>query len=165
MARSGNPADLVARNLEALRGALEQSVTVQTSRLHDLVDDLVARGSLSRAEADNLVSQLLSASRAYSQTLLQVLDGITATATAPVRATAGRIAETVSQTVRSAPIRVPGRRASTGRALPDLSTLTVAQAKEQLDGLDAADLRRLREQEVAGKSRKGVLDEIARRLG
>lgn len=182
MARSSNPADLIPRNLRALHGALEHSVTIQATKLQELMDDLVVRGSLSRAEADNLLGQLVSASKAYSQALLQVLDMVTETATAPVRATAGRLAGTVAQSVKQAPRLVPGRRKpapavaapraeATSAAvtalptLPDLSTLTVPQAKARLAGLDASALRKLREQEVAGKNRKGVLDEIARQLG
>lgn len=192
MARNGNPADLIPRNLRALHGALEHSVTIQATKLQELMDDLVVRGSLTRAEADDLLGQLVSASKAYSQALLQVLDTVTETATAPVRATAGRlagtagaVAGTVAQSVKQAPRLVPGRgraaapkapkaasRPASARpappeaaALPDLSTLTVPQARSRLAGLDAATLRRLREQEVAGKNRKGVLDEIARRLG
>lgn len=181
MARNGSPADLIPRNLRALHGALEHSVTIQATKLQELMDDLVVRGSLSRAEADNLLGQLVSASKAYSQALLQVLDTVTETATAPVR-TAGRLAETVAgtvaQSVKQAPRLVPGRRKPAApRAaakpvaavtalptLPDLSTLTVPQAKARLTGLDASALRKLREQEVAGKNRKGVLDEIARQL-
>lgn len=181
MARNGSPADLIPRNLRALHGALEHSVTIQATKLQELMDDLVVRGSLTRAEADNLLSQLVSASKAYSQALLQVLDTVTETATTPVR-TAGRLAETatrtVAQSVKQAPRLVPGRRKPAARparpataavtalpALPDLSTLTVPQAKARLAGLDASALRSLREQEVAGKNRKGVLDEIARQLG
>lgn len=191
MARSGNPADLIPRNLRALHGALEHSVTIQATKLQELMDDLVARGSLTRAEADNLLGQLVSASKAYSQALLQVLDTVTENATAPVRASASRLAGTagavagsvaasVAQSVKQAPRLVPGRgrpaapkvaSRSEGAApapavpLPDLSTLTVPQAKARLAGLDPSALRALREQEVAGKNRKGVLDEIARRLG
>lgn len=177
MARTGGPADLIPRNLRALHGALEHSVTVQATKLQELMDDMVTRGSLTRADADHLLGQLLSSSKAYSQALLQVLDTITETATAPVRATAGRIAQAVTQ----APKLVPGRRTSPTTAaqasrapvvvtdepdgLPDLSTLTVVQVKARIAGLDASALRRLRDQEVAGKNRKGVLAEIAQQLG
>ena len=181
MARNVSPADVIPRNLRALHGALEHSVTIQATKLQELMDDLVVRGSLTRAEADNLLGQLVSASKAYSPALLQGLDMVTDTATAPVRATAGRLADTagavagtVAQSVRQAPRLVPGRgRPASPKAapapvvavLPDLSTLTVPQVKSRLAGLDASALRRLREQEVAGKNRKGVLDEIARQLG
>ncbi|WP_418059226.1 hypothetical protein [Pimelobacter simplex] len=183
-----NPADLIIRNLRALHGALEHSVTIQATRLQELMDDLVARGALTRAEADHLVGQLVTTSRAYSQALLQVLDSVTAESrkvlsapkvlTSPVRATAGLLVGTV----RQAPKLVPGRRTTatataTATAtpaapaapevpdLPDLADLTVAQVKPRLAGLDAPALRRARDQESAGKNRKGVLAEIDRLLG
>lgn len=200
MARNGGSADLISRNLRALHGALEHSVTVQATKLQELMDDMVARGAITRAEADRLLGQLVGASKAYSQALLQVLDTVTETATAPVRATAGRIAQAVTQ----APKLVPGRRRTPKAAspasraappataavdaeppatsarprltvvessgpgadgLPDLASLTVTQVKARIAGLDASVLRRLRDQEVAGKNRKGVLMEIARQLG
>ena len=115
MARTGNTADLIPRNLRALRGALENSVTIQVSKLQEAADDLVARGALTRAEADKLVGNLVTNSKAYSQALLQVLDTVStearknveagvATAVAPVVSTAGKIADTV----RQAPAMVPG---------------------------------------------------------
>ncbi|UUW87933.1 hypothetical protein [Pimelobacter simplex] len=187
MGTSVNPADLIIRNLRALHGALEHSVTIQATRLQELMDDLVARGALTRAEADHLVGQLVTTSRAYSQALLQVLDSVTAESrkvlsapkvlTSPVRATAGLLVGTV----RQAPKLVPGRRTTTSAApatpaagtpaapevpdLPDLAGLTVAQVKPRLAGLDAPALRRARDQESAGKNRKGVLAEIDRLLG
>lgn len=93
---------VVTKNLRALQGALEHSLTIQRTRLQEIVDDLVTRGSLTRADADKLVNQLLSSSKDYSQALLQVLDSITTEARkslgggiAPVVATAGKIADTV----------------------------------------------------------------------
>lgn len=98
---------VVTKNLRALHGALEHSLTIQRTRLQEIVDDLVARGSLSRSDADGLVNQLLTSSRDYSQALLQVLDSITADARkslgggiAPMMATAGKIADTVRQAPR-----------------------------------------------------------------
>ncbi|AIY17396.1 hypothetical protein GUY44_04495 [Pimelobacter simplex] len=188
MGASVNPADLIIRNLRALHGALEHSVTIQATRLQELMDDLVARGALTRAEADHLVGQLVTTSRAYSQALLQVLDSVTTESrkvlaapkvlTSPVRATAGLLVETVRQAPK---LVVPGRRtpapapapaapAPAAAAapdlpdVPDLADLTVAQAKPRLAGLDAAGLRRARAQEAAGKNRKGVLAEIDRLL-
>ncbi|WP_161605272.1 hypothetical protein [Pimelobacter simplex] len=124
MGASVNPADLIIRNLRALHGALEHSVTIQATRLQELMDDLVARGALTRAEADHLVGQLVTTSRAYSQALLQVLDSVTTESrkvlsapkvlTSPVRATAGLLVETV----RQAPKLVPGRRTPAPAAAP-----------------------------------------------
>lgn len=167
MGRTGKPADLVGRNLRALHGALEHSVTIQMTRLQSLMDDLVARGSLTRAEADNLLGQLVSTGKAYSQALLQVLD--------TVRGQAPRLPLVPTQLL-------PGLRRSGSAAeppaavepqpldnvetlvVPDLDTLTVPQVKARLAGLGRAELRRVQEREVAGKNRRGVLAEIDRLL-
>ncbi|WP_436702317.1 hypothetical protein [Nocardioides sp. BYT-33-1] len=165
MGRTSKPADLVGRNLRALHGALEHSVTIQMSRLQGLMDDLVARGSLTRAEADHLLAQLIGTGKAYSQALLQVLDA--------VRDQAPRLPLVPSQLVPTH--LLPGRRRR-GSApapdpdnvetlvLPDLDRLTVPQVKARLAGVAPDDLRRVQEREVAGKNRKGVLAEIDRLL-
>jgi hypothetical protein len=180
MGKTVNPAELITRNLRALHGALEHSVTIQVTRLQELMDDMVARGTLSRAEADHLIGQLVSAGKAYSQALLQVLDSVSAESRkvlGPVRATAGLVVDTV----RQAPKLVAGRRGAAPTTAPeavsdaapdarvadpllDLDELTVAQVKPRLAGLSARELRRVRDREVAGKNRKGVLAEIARLL-
>lgn len=169
MGRTGKPADLVGRNLRALHGALEHSVTIQMTRLQGLMDDLVARGSLTRAEADNLLGQLVSTGKAYSQALLQVLDTVRQvpklptpklplpTQLVPTQLIAGRR--------RSDPAGEPEAPDNVeSLVLPDLQALTVAQVKTRLGGLGPEELRRLREREVAGKNRKGVLVEIDRLL-
>ncbi|KRA27243.1 MULTISPECIES: hypothetical protein [unclassified Nocardioides] len=95
-----------AKNLKALRGALEHSVTIQMTRLQDVVDDLVSRGSLSRTDADKLIDQLVSTSKAYTHALLEVLETVRvetrknleaglSTAAAPVMATANKLVDTV----------------------------------------------------------------------
>lgn len=176
MGRTGKPADLVGRNLRALHGALEHSVTIQMTRLQALMDDLVARGSLTRAEADHLLGQLVSTGKAYSQALLQVLDTVRQSPSLPVP----------SLPVPKLPLPklpvpsqlIPGRRRTDQEptddpevpgtveslVVPDLDALTVAQVKARLAGLGPDELRRLREREAAGKNRKGVLGEVDRLL-
>ncbi|TQK71355.1 hypothetical protein [Nocardioides sp. SLBN-35] len=173
MGRTGKPADLVGRNLRALHGALEHSVTIQMTRLQGLMDDLVARGSLTRAEADNLLGQLVSTGKAYSQALLQVLDTVRQvpklptpklplpTQLVPTQLIAGRRRSDPASSAAGEP-EVPDNVESL--VLPDLQALTVAQVKTRLGGIGPDDLRRLREREVAGKNRKGVLVEIDRLL-
>ena len=172
MGRTGKPADLVGRNLRALPGALEHSVTIQMTRLQGLMDDLVSRGSLSRAEADHLLAQLVSTGKAYSQALLQVLDTVRQPSKLPVP----KLPIPVSIPVPIPPQLRPHRRRTDpvpqaaapdnveSLLIPDIHALTVAQVKPRLAGLGPDDLRRLREREVAGKNRKGVLAEIDRLL-
>ncbi|GAA1534584.1 hypothetical protein [Nocardioides humi] len=166
MGRTGRPADLIGRNLRALHGALEHSVTIQMTRLQGLMDELVARGSLTRAEADHLLGQLVSTGKAYSQALLQVLDTVRQAPKLPTQLLPTQL--------------VPGRRRADASpepdpgppvpdnvetlVVPDLDRLTVPQVRARLAGLGAGDLRRVQEREVAGKNRKGVLGEIDRLL-
>ncbi len=162
-----SPADMVPRNLRALHGALEHTVAIQATRLQELLDDLVAGGSVSRGEADRLTAQLVAASKAYSHALLQVLDTVTGSGGAPVVLTAARIAQNVR--------RVVARRAGLGdppvepappvAPVPlDPAPLTIAEVRSHLPALDAPTLRLLRTREVQGRNRKGLLADIDRRL-
>lgn len=104
---------VVTKNLKALQAALEHSLTIQRVRLQEIIDDLVSRGSLTRADADRLITQLFASSKDYSHSLLQVLDAVATEARknlggiAPVMATAGKTAGKtagrIADTVRQAP--------------------------------------------------------------
>lgn len=114
---------VVTKNLRALHGALEHSLTIQRTRVQEIVDDLVARGTLTRADADRLITQLLASSKDYSQALLQVLDSVTAqtrrsigAGIEPVMATAGKAAGMVAETVRKAPGLPAKKSRSTSRS-------------------------------------------------
>jgi hypothetical protein len=180
--------DPVTKNLRALQGALEHSLTIQRARVQEIVDDLVSRGTLTRTDADGLLGQLLASSKDYSQALLQVLDSITsetrktlgagiapvvAPVVAPVMATAGRIADTAlkaSARVTRTPAGKPVEKARRSEAapadpIPGLADLTVAEIKPRLTGLSPAALRRVRDEEAAGKARKTVLAQIDQLLG
>jgi polyhydroxyalkanoate synthesis regulator phasin len=172
----------VAKNLRALQGALEHSVTIQRARLQQVMDDLVARGTLTTAEAEDVANRLLASSKDYSAAILAVLDSVMTEArrtlgagvaagvagVAPAVASAGKLAGTVMQApklVARAP-KAESRPAAPPPVDPidGYDALTVAEIRPQLAGLTASDLVRVRDQEVAGKSRKSLLAEIDRLL-
>ncbi len=175
---------VVTKNLRALHGALEHSLTIQRTRVQEIVDDLVARGTLTRSDADRLITQLLASSKDYSQALLQVLDSVTAqtrksigAGIEPVMATAGKAAGMVAETVRKAPGLPAKKPRSAPKAsakpatdvvpnepIPGYSRLTVAEIKPRLTGLSSGALRKVRDLEIAGKARKSVLAELEQRL-
>jgi hypothetical protein len=179
---------VVTKNLRALHGALEHSLTIQRNRLQEIVDDLVSRGTLTRSDADGLLNQLVTSSKDYSQALLKVLDSVAADARrglgggiAPVMATAGKTAGMIADTVRKAPglaakkprtapkaAAKPAAKPPTTAAsepIPGYADLTVAEIKPRLTGLSAGALRRVRDLELAGKARKSVLGQIDQLLG
>ena len=160
-----------AKNLKALQGALEHSLTIQRARVQEIIDDLVSRGTLDRDDADGLLAQLISSSKDYSQALLQVLESVTA----PVVATAGKAVGRIAETVRQASPLTSSPKPEVEPAvvaeidvevdpIPGYDDLTVAQIKPRLDELDPSGLRRVREIEQAGKARKTVLEWIDQRL-
>jgi hypothetical protein len=167
----------VAKNLRALQGALEHSVTIQRARLQEVMDDLVARGTLTSAEAEHVVNRLVAGSKDYSAALISVLDAVTSEARRTVGAgveAAGKLAGSVMQAPklvargqRSEPAPAAPRPTAPPPADPieGYDALTVAEIRPQLAGLTAADLERVRAQEVAGKGRKTLLTEIDRLLG
>ncbi len=172
--------DPVTKNLRALQGALEHSLTIQRTRVQEIIDDLVARGTLSRTDADGLIGQLLASSKDYSQALLQVLESITSqtrkgisAGIEPVMATAGKLAETVRKapmmprkTTPQAPKAVPKPAADVpSDPIPGYDGMTVAEIKPRLAELSSSSLRKVRDLELAGKARKTVLGQIGQLLG
>lgn len=85
------------RQVRALHGAIEHSLAIQTNKLQQTIDDFVARGKLSREDAEELVGQLLASGQGFSKGLLEVIDS----AVADARKGAGGAVGAVSSTVGS----------------------------------------------------------------
>ena len=165
--------DPVTKNLRALQGALEHSLTIQRTRLQEIVDDLVSRGSLSRTDADGLLSQLLTSSKDYSQALLQVLESVTADARKTIerrhRAGDGDGRQARRTRPQGYPVspKKPSAQRSEGGAQAGMPSRSPATSGAQRSPDQAAArrleppaLRRVRENELAGKARKTVIAQI-----
>jgi len=135
------PDDLVA-SLGVLRERLVSSITLTSDRLQEAVDDAVRRGRMTRKDAEELLSTLLTAGRAQTEALLAEVEGL-------VRRRGG------------------GGGGGGGSAFPieDYDSLTAAQVNARLGDLSAADLRKVRTAERKGKNRKSVLAALERKLG
>lgn len=83
------------RQVRALHGAIEHSLAIQTNKLQQTVDDFVARGKLSREDAEELIAQLVAGSQGFSKGLLEVIDS----AVTEARKGAGGAVGAVSSTV------------------------------------------------------------------
>ena len=123
---------------------LTKGIVLTTDRLQATLDDAVRRGRMTRDDAEELARALVESGRRQTEELLADLEGLV-----------GRSLEVAGGTVR----RVAGR-----GALPidDYDDLTAAQITQRLDGLSDADLRRVREHELAHANRKTVLRAIER---
>lgn len=153
----------VTKNLKALQGALEHSLTIQRVKVQEIVDELVTRGTLSRAEADRLLNRLLASSKDYSAALLAVLDTVSTetrktlgagleAGLAPVMATASKVVETVKAAPKlvgakapSKPARKPAASkpaaAKPVAATPSPSSTTTAGPIAGYDDLTVAQLK------------------------
>jgi len=167
------------KSVEAFRDALERSVTLSRDRLQDVVDDAVKRGRMTRDDANELVANLVTRSRRYSDELVGQLERLlgqahrkidSRTATARRRATAGaRRAARTARDAADAPLAQADRLrrrsgVSAGGPITAYDQLTATQIKSRLGDLSPAELRRVRTREQSGKARKGVLTDIDRRL-
>jgi len=154
-------------------------VTLSRDRLQDVVDDAVRRGRMTRDDANELVSNLLTRSRRYSDELVKQLERLLGqaqreiearTGTARKRATAGtRRAARAARDAADAPLaradRLRRRSGVTaGGPITAYDQLTAPQVKSRLRDLSPAELRSVRTREQRGKARKGILDDIDRRL-
>ncbi|MGH2989140.1 MAG: hypothetical protein ACRDMA_04640 [Solirubrobacterales bacterium] len=64
------------KSVQAFREALEKSVTLSRDRLQEVVDDAVARGRITRDDANELVSRLVSRGRQQSESMLRDLERV-----------------------------------------------------------------------------------------
>jgi polyhydroxyalkanoate synthesis regulator phasin len=146
--------DELAANLGLLRERLVSSLTLTSDRLQETVDDAVRRGRMTRKDAEELLSTLVTAGRAQTEALL-----------ADVEQLLGRGAgDAVLRTVDRARRHIG---AGVGGNFPILGydDLTAAQITKRLTDLTPAQLRKVRDYERRHDARKSVLNAIERKLG
>jgi polyhydroxyalkanoate synthesis regulator phasin len=155
-------AEDVSAHLGALRERLISSLTLTTERLQDAVDDAVRRGRMTRKDAEDLLSTLVSAGRTQTEALLADLEQLLGRGSAVrVRAGTQDAGDAVLRTVDRA-----RRRVGVG-SFPILGydDLTAPQITKRLVGLTPAQLRKVRDYERRNGKRKSVLVAIERKLG
>ena len=164
--------------LERSRSALESNVTMPRERVQEVVDDAVKRGRMTRTDANELVSNLVSRSRKATDDLIRDLEKLLDQARkevekrgATTRKQATRAAERGGRAARDAADRplaeadkLRRRSGAPGPPISGYEQLTAAQVKTRLKDLKPAELRKVRTQEKRGKARKSVLDSIDKQL-
>jgi polyhydroxyalkanoate synthesis regulator phasin len=166
------------KSIEAFRDALEKSVTLSRDRLQEVVDDAVKRGRITRGDANELVSNLVTRGRSYTDDLIKDLEKLLEQArkeldsrVSPARKRAEKATSRAGKRVRDAaePALAQAdklrRRAGVGSSpITGYDNLTATQVKTRLKDLTAADLRKVRTQEKAGKARKSILEAVDKQL-
>jgi polyhydroxyalkanoate synthesis regulator phasin len=154
-------ADDLAANLGVLRERLVSSLTLTTDRLQDAVDDAVRRGRMTRKDAEELLSTLVSAGRAQTEALVADVEQLLGRGTG-VRVRAAQDAgDAVLRTVDRA-----RRRVGVGAfPISGYDDLTAPQVAKRLADLTPAQLRKVRDHERRHGARKTVLAAIERKLG
>jgi hypothetical protein len=119
------------------------AVLLTRRHIEEVLDDAVARGRMTRADAQDMIQTLLSRSARATDDLLSDIE----------RMLGGRgdSLDTPAEGGGSQPI-------------PGYDDLSAAQVQERLDGLSPAELRKLRDYEARHGNRKTVLDRIDRKL-
>ena len=178
-ARSDKSLQAFRDALERSRTALESSVTIPRERMQEVVDDAVKRGRMTRGDANELVSKLVTRSRKATDEMMRDLERLleharrevesrrTATGKQATRA-AGRVGR-AARDAADRPLaeadrirRRAGVRA--GGPITAYDQLTAAQITARLGDLSPAELRKVRTQEQRGKGRKTILAAIDKRL-
>ena len=117
-------------------------------RIQEVLDDAVDRGRMTRADAADLLAELVRRGRRQTDDLM------------------GTARRAATASLRSSPLEAAGAASSRGSSfpIPGYDDLTAAQVTERLDGLGAAELRTIRDHERRNANRKSVLAAIEREL-
>jgi polyhydroxyalkanoate synthesis regulator phasin len=164
--------------VQAFRAALEKSVTISRDLLQEVVDDAVRRGRMTRKDAEELVARLVTRGREQADDLIRELDRLVEpvrsgieTRTAPARDRASAARTRAAKRVRDAadqPLaradRVRRQAGIGGFPITAYDQLSVRQINGRLPELSEEQLRRVHEYERGKKARKGILQQIERRL-
>jgi polyhydroxyalkanoate synthesis regulator phasin len=154
-------------------------VTIPRERMQEVVDDAVKRGRMTRGDANELVSKLVTRSRKATDEMMRDLERLleharrevesrrTATGKQATRA-AGRVGR-AARDAADRPLaeadrirRRAGVRA--GGPITAYDQLTAPQITARLGDLSPAELHKVRAQEQRGKGRKTILAAIDKRL-
>ena len=141
-------------------------VVLTTERIQEVLDDAAERGRVTRSDANDLAAQLISRGRQQTDQLLSDIERLIGRGREQSwPATVGsRWSESIDLIVRSADRA--RRTVGVGQTFPILGydDLTAAQVQTRLDGLSAAELRKVREYERRHANRKSVLAAIDKSL-
>jgi polyhydroxyalkanoate synthesis regulator phasin len=123
------------------------AMVLTRERVQEVLDDAVERGRMTRDDASELLAELVRRGRKQTDDLIESL----------LAAPADRVLREVDRARRATGL---------GPSFPisGYDDLTAAEVTERLNGLSAADLRRVQDHERRNANRKSVLTAIDRKL-
>ena len=136
-------------------------VVLTRERIQETLDEAAERGRVTRADANELVAELVRRGRQQTDDLLGDLERMLDRGRGQL---GSATKQSVDRIVRSADRA--RRTMGVGPTFPvhDYDELTAGQVAERLDGLGPADLRKVRDYERRHANRKSVLDSIEKAL-
>jgi len=155
-------------NLASLRDLLAGGVVLTAQRLQEAVDDAVTRGRITRRDAEELASGLLTAGRQQTAELLadleQLLGRGRSDLTSARSITKGAVKGSSDRVLRE--VDRARRAAGLGASFPILGydELTAAQIAGRLGELTPAELRKVRAHERKTAKRVSVLKAVEKAL-
>lgn len=174
---TGSRAD---QSVQAFRDALEKSVTISRERLQEVVDDAVRRGRMTRGDAEELITRLVTRGRDQAEDMLGELErllnqvpglsGATGRARGSVEEVGDRAERARKRAVGAAdqPLatadRVRRRARLPGFPITAYDQLSIRQIDTRLAELTRTELRRVRDYEQGHRARKGLLRSLDRKL-
>jgi polyhydroxyalkanoate synthesis regulator phasin len=166
--------DQLLAAIASLRDLLTKGILITADHLQEAVDDAVARGRMTRQDAEDLVQNLVQIGRRQSQDALADVEGLVERSATQTRRAARARVKSVGAAARRAPgtdralrtVDRVRRAAGLGPAFPIVGyeDLTTTQVKERLADLTPAELRKVRDHERRNANRKSVLAAIERKL-
>lgn len=169
--RSGKPRGGSGNGLAGLAEQLANRIIkplglVVLSREHiqEVLDDAAERGRLTRSDANELVAELVRLGRQQTDELLSDLERLLGQGRQRFDTATRRSSQALDRIVRGADRA--RRTVSAGSSFPisGYDELSASQVQKRLDGLSAAELRKLRDYERRHANRKSVLAAIDKAL-
>jgi len=130
-------------------------VLLPVQRIQDAMDDAVARGRMTREDANELVGELVRYGRRQTRDLVGDVEQLLGRSREGIETAAGDARRRARRAV-GLPASFP---------VPGYDDLTAAKVVERLEGLTPAELRKVGDYERAHANRKSVLAAVEKRLG
>jgi polyhydroxyalkanoate synthesis regulator phasin len=141
-------------------------IIISRERIEQTLDEAAERGRVTRADANELVTELVNRGRAQTDELLRDLERLLGRGREQLESATRRVrgTDSLDKIVRSADRA--RRTVGVGPSFPILGydDLTAGQVEQRLAGLKPAELRKVRDYERRHANRKTVLEAVERAL-